>query len=92
MTEATSVRIGYSYNENPIPQSLTLFNTQLPGFFQHVLGVGATQRLTEVMSASVAYVHTFENSISGSIAQIAGTNVENDLRMDSVIFSVDVKF
>jgi long-chain fatty acid transport protein len=92
VTPALSVRIGYTFSENPVNETLTLFNTQLPGFWQHMLGFGATMALSEKVSASIAYVHTFENTISGSIIQIPGTRVSSDLAVDALAFSINVNY
>ena len=91
-TERVRARMGYTFNENPIPDVATLFNTQVPGITQHALSVGATVGLTEHISANLAYVHTFENSISGPIAQVPGEAVTLDSESDSFILSMNVKF
>ena len=87
-----SVRAGYSYNQNPIEEEATLFNVQLPGFFQHMVSLGASMAITETLEMSIAYVHTFENSISGSIVQLPGTQVRSDLEMHSLLFSMSANF
>ena len=93
ITPSTSVRIGYSFNENPIPSTKTLFNIQVPGIAQHVFSVGGTCALTKHMDMSVAYVHTFKNSIAQSaVNEVAGPAVGFDLESDSLAFALTVKF
>ena len=92
INDCFSVRAGYSFNENPIPQPATLFNTQLPGFFQHILGVGATMAVNQNLSLSLTYVVTFKNNINGTILQIPGTSVKSDIEMHSLAFSANVNF
>ncbi len=92
VSQTMTARIGYSYGENPVPDVATLFNTQIPGIIKHTIGVGATQRLTKNISASLAYVHGFRSEISGPILQIPGTNVALDSEYDSILFSVHVNF
>lgn len=92
VSEVFSVRAGYTFSENPIDNTLTLFNTQLPGFWQHQLGFGATAAISDNVEMSLAYVHTFENDISGSILQIPGTTIRSDLEVHSLVFSANVKY
>jgi long-chain fatty acid transport protein len=92
MSERTSVRIGYLYNENPVPSPRTLFNTQLPVLIQHTLSAGFSLKLTDNITASLAYVHGFRNAINGPIIQVTGSNVTLDTAYDSFLFGVRVEF
>jgi long-chain fatty acid transport protein len=92
MSERTSVRIGYLYNENPIPAPRTLFNSQLPVIVQHTLSAGFSARMTDNITLSLAYVHGFKNAITGPIIQVAGSNVTLDSEYDSVVFGLRIQF
>jgi long-chain fatty acid transport protein len=91
-TDALTLRAGYLFNTNPIPSERTLLNLQLPAITQHMLAVGATYRVTEDIAFSLAYTHSFRNAISGSIAQLPGSVVREDVQVDSVIAGLTVQF
>lgn len=92
ISQMLTVRVGYTFSENPVNEALTLFNTQLPGFWQHQLGIGTSLALTDSLEMSLSYVHTFENHINGSIIQIPGTRIRSDLEVHSLVFSANVRF
>jgi long-chain fatty acid transport protein len=92
LTEKFTVRAGYLYNVNPIRSTFTLFNIQAPGFLQHMLGLGATYKLTEDISLSVAWTHQFRNAIVGDVIQIPGENIKLDGQSDSIVVGLNVQF
>ncbi|WP_310821154.1 OmpP1/FadL family transporter [Stratiformator vulcanicus] len=92
LNQMVTVRIGYTVNENPVPAAGTLFNTQLPGMIQHTFSTGATVKLNESVSMSLAYVHGFEGSSQGPILQIPGATVAIDTEYDSLVAGVNVAF
>ena len=59
MTDALSVRVGYSWNENPIPNSQATTNAASPLIIQHMLSAGASYQVTDAFFLSVAYMHAF---------------------------------
>ena len=67
ITDRCKVRMGYLFNENPIPQTLTLLNTMLPAINQHQFSLGFSMRMTRAITTDFAWVHGFENSIRGPI-------------------------
>ena len=66
------VRAGYTFNENPIPESLAFFNIGAPLYYQHEFHVGASYRLTKLLWLNVAYTYYMENEISGPVVTPAG--------------------
>jgi long-chain fatty acid transport protein len=96
MTDALSLRLGYSWNQNPIPDSQSFINTVAPVTIEHMLYAGASWKVNEDFILSVAYVHAFENSITGPLVSTAGpvaeTSVRNATSGDSVLLSLTVKF
>jgi long-chain fatty acid transport protein len=96
VTDATSVRLGYSWSENPIPDGQTSANVASPLSIQHILSAGLSYQLTEACALSVAYMHGFENSTTGPIVlpvgAIPGTSITNTSSVDSVMFGATVKF
>ncbi|MCI0639606.1 MAG: outer membrane protein transport protein [Gemmataceae bacterium] len=92
LTRCLTLRAGYIFNENPIPNTATLLNSQLPGFIQHTASVGAMMQLNESMALSVGYVHAFKNEISGSIVERLGTSTSMDMAVQSLVFGLHVRF
>jgi len=96
MTDALSVRLGYSWNENPIPSSQTAANVASPLFMQHTLSAGASYQITDVFSVSLAYAHIFENSSTGPIVRpagaVPGTSITSTVAADMVLIGATVKF
>jgi long-chain fatty acid transport protein len=92
LNERASVQLGYLYNENPVPESLALFNTQLPLLTEHTVSAGLYYQLNDSLGLSLAYVHGFKNSITGQIFPLAGTTTTLDSEYDSLAFGVHVKF
>lgn len=96
ITDATSLRLGYSWNENPIPASQTAANIASPLLVQHILSAGLSYQLTNALSVSVAYTHGFENSTTGPIVlpagAVPGTSITSTSSVDSFIIGATVKF
>lgn len=92
LNQRTTVRLGYTVNENPVPEVGTLFNTQLPGIVQHTLGAGATIEVSATLTVSLAYVHGFESSVAGPVREVPGAAVEIDSEYDSFLVGANVKF
>jgi long-chain fatty acid transport protein len=88
------LRAGYLFSENPVPEVLTLFNTQLPGINQHQLSMGVAVQLSKAISMDFAWVHGFKNSIRGPVApeQLPGATVQLDQSFDALVFGTAVKF
>jgi long-chain fatty acid transport protein len=91
-TDTLTLRAGYLYNQNPIPAPTTLFNVQLPGIITNTLSLGATLRLTENISCSLAWLHGFRNALEGPILQIPGASVKFDTQVDSIQVGLNVQF
>ncbi len=96
LTEWLSLRSGYLYNQNPVPDELTSFNLASPVIYEHGLYLGASYQVTQAWKVSAAYVHAFENSIEGPIVTplgpIPGSSVKSTLSTDSVVMGVSVLF
>jgi long-chain fatty acid transport protein len=97
MTDAASVRVGYSYNTNPISDSQSFFNVGSPLIIQHGANVGASYNLTSSFKVSIAYSHFFENSVSGPIyapgfGAVPGTNIRSTASADSVLIGASFNY
>lgn len=61
-----TLRAGYNYSENPIDSANVTFNIIAPGVVQHHLTLGFTYNMPDKSSITVAYMHAFENDVTGS--------------------------
>ena len=96
MTDALSLRAGYSYNDNPIADSQSSFNVASPVILQHTLYVGASYRVGDSLTLSLAYAHAFENSIEGPLVTpfgaVPGSSVRNTTSADTLVLGATVRF
>jgi long-chain fatty acid transport protein len=96
LTDSLSLRLGYSYNTNPIENEQAFFNVASATIVEHSLAVGASYQLTQCLSLSLAYVHDFENSVSGPIVTPRGviplSSVKSEISADAVLLGAGVKF
>jgi long-chain fatty acid transport protein len=94
MNPTLTLRAGYNHGKAPIPSSETLFNVLAPATVEDHLTLGATWDLGNDMEVTAAYMHAFENTISGdgSIPMAFGGG-EADIRMyqDSLGIAVSWK-
>ncbi len=92
LTDRLILRAGYLYNTNPIPDTATLFNIQLPGIITNTLSLGATFKLTDDISFSGAWVHGFRNEIEGGVTQLPGASAKVDSQIDSIIAGLNISY
>ena len=96
MTEKLSVRLGYTYNTNPIPSENVTFNVASPLTYQHQVGTGASYQLTDACTLSVAYYHIFYSAVNGPYltpsGAIPGANISTGTDVDSIIAGIRVAF
>jgi len=90
LTDGLDVRLGYVFNENPIPDSQAMLAVGAPLFYQHQLSGGATVRLSDSVSASVAYAYAFEASMSGPLVTPAGAVPGSQLKTTESVHLVSV--
>jgi long-chain fatty acid transport protein len=97
LTDTISLRAGYTFAMNPVGNEVTTFNLASTTIVQHSLSLGASYDVTSTFKLSIAYVHYFQNSISGPIIQpfagpIPGSSVRAAATADSVILGASVAF
>ena len=96
LTPDVSLRLGYSWNENPIPDGQSFVNTPAPTITEHMLTAGVSWKVTDDFTLSVAYMHAFENAIGGSLVTpagpVPGTFVRNSASGDVVVVGASLKF
>jgi long-chain fatty acid transport protein len=101
-TDSLSVRFGYSYNQNPVPDTqgtlspLATINAAAPVILEHAVYVGATWRVSDNLLVSAAYAHAFENSISGifrgPVVIVPGSTVRSEASADTFLVGATVQW
>jgi long-chain fatty acid transport protein len=91
-TEKLTLRAGYLFNTLAVPSDKTLLNVQLPSITQHMLAFGTSYRVTDDLMFSLAYTHSFRNSIGGTISQVPGSAIREDAQVDSIIAGLTIRF
>jgi len=86
VTKSLTLRAGYNYSTQPIPDNQTTFNVLAPAVIQHHLTSGITWRFAHNWEASAFYTHAFEQQVNGAPANVAPF----DLRMSQNTFGVSV--
>jgi long-chain fatty acid transport protein len=92
LTDRIALMAGYIYNQNPVPDVGTFFNIQAPGITKHSVSVGTSMDITDSITASLAYVHAFHNTVSGSPAEAAGADVTIGTEADSIVIGLYTRF
>lgn len=64
-SDRMSLRAGYNYSDNPIPEENSFFNVAAPAVINHHLTLGFGLELVEGVDLSAAYYRAFENEVSG---------------------------
>ena len=96
-TDRLALRMGYVWNQNPIPNQNSIYNVVSPNILMNTISAGFTYRITSAWDASFAYLHAFENSGSGPIVlpgvgAIPGSSVTNTVSADAFIGGLTVRF
>jgi long-chain fatty acid transport protein len=92
VNERAAISLGYVYNDNPVPNIGTLFNTQSPLITQHTIAVGTTVHLTDAISSSLGYAYGFQNSIAGPIREATGIGVRLETDVHMLTFTMQFRF
>jgi long-chain fatty acid transport protein len=96
LSDRCSLRLGYTYNSEPIPDANTSFNLPDPTITQHRVSCGTSWKVTDALSISLSYVHVFEHSISGPLivpaGPVPGTSLTSKVSADAVAFGATVQF
>jgi long-chain fatty acid transport protein len=80
-----TVRAGWNYAEQPIPQEQTFFNVLAPGVVEHHLTLGASWNLDKSQELTFAYMHAFEKEVDGEFTPGFGTA---DIKMSQDSFGI----
>jgi long-chain fatty acid transport protein len=96
-TDRLSLRTGYQYNTNPIGSEEAFFNVASPLIIQHVASIGFSYHLTPDVIFSAAYLHGFENEVSGPIhapglGAIPGTSATSTVSADGLGAGLTIRY
>jgi long-chain fatty acid transport protein len=61
-----TLRVGYNYSTQPIPDNQTYFNILAPAVVQHHVTAGATWRFNKNWEVTAFYAHAFEQQVNGN--------------------------
>jgi long-chain fatty acid transport protein len=85
-TDQVAIRGGYNWTQNPIPDSLAMFNVPAPAIVQSHVTLGLGVRPSRHFEISAAYYHAFAHSgtgplfgPSGPVGTVTNTLSENSL-------------
>jgi long-chain fatty acid transport protein len=81
LTDAASLRLGYTFNQNPIANEVTSFNVASPTILEHTLYAGASYHVSETFKLSLGYVHGFKNSVAGPLVTPLGAVPGSSVRI-----------
>lgn len=86
--ERLTLRGGYNYSGNPIPDEQSMFNIPAPAVVQHHITGGIGLNITPGVELNVSAYKALENSIEGAMYRpmaIPGTSVTNSLSETSLL-------
>ena len=87
--DVVTLRGGYNYSQNPIPDGQSMFNIPAPAVIEHHATFGLGLQVTKELQLNLGYYRAFENSITGPIVRpngaLPGTSVTNSMFEDSVL-------
>jgi long-chain fatty acid transport protein len=96
LTDALAVRLGYTFNQNPIDSLHVSANVASPTILQHTISVGASYRVTGWASLDLAYAHAFQNSLTGPLVgpfgAVPGTSITSVVSGDTFLVGATLHF
>jgi long-chain fatty acid transport protein len=81
--KSLTLRLGYNYTTQPIPDNQTYLNILAPGVVQHHVTAGVTWRFLDDFELSAFYAHAFEQQVNGS-GNFADGNANLKMSQNSV--------
>ena len=90
INERLTARMGYVYNDNPIPDAFAYRNLASPICHKNMLYIGGSIKLTSQIEATLCYGHTFRNSLHGETP--VGMPISVSTAADMLAMSMRVLF
>ena len=88
-----TLRGGYNYSQNPIPDEQAMFNIPAPAVVQHHITGGIGFMITSTVDFNVSAYKALENSIEGAMYRpgpVPGTSVKSSLSMTSFLMGFTI--
>jgi long-subunit fatty acid transport protein len=85
-------RMGYAWNENPIPGRSAALCISAPMITQHVFSCGLRYAIAKDMELAAAYTHAFEAEHTGTILGQPGTSISNILSANTLYANIVKKW
>ncbi|WP_197443089.1 OmpP1/FadL family transporter [Lignipirellula cremea] len=104
LTDTLTGRVGYVYNQNPIPDALTQLNVPAPLHYEHTLSCGFSYQPVPVVSFNVSYAYSLPSDITGPITfppnaptgspafPVPGSSVTSSLTAHALAFGITVAY
>lgn len=87
-----TLRAGYAYAKQPIPESEVLFNILAPGVIEQHATVGASAKISEKSKFNFAVVRAFSHSVTGPNPLEVPGQQTIQLKMDQWLFDLGLSF
>lgn len=87
-----TLRAGYAYAKQPIPESEVLFNILAPGVIEQHVTLGASAKVGEKTKVNFAVVRALSKSVSGPNPLEAPGQQRIELKMDQWLFDLGLSF
>jgi long-chain fatty acid transport protein len=87
-----TLRAGYAYAKQPIPESEVLFNILAPGVIEQHLTVGGSAKVGEKTKINLAIVRAFSHSVTGPNPLEVPGRQTIELKMDQWVFDLGLSF
>ncbi|MDR0390490.1 MAG: outer membrane protein transport protein [Planctomycetaceae bacterium] len=97
VSDKLTLRLGYCWNENPIPNRSSMLNVAAPLTVQHTINIGATYAIVRNLEFSIAYSHGFKGKVTGNFSSTIGTNtyygaVTNETSANEIMLGITKKW
>ena len=87
-----TVRAGYAWTKQPIPESEVLFNILAPGVIEQHLSAGVSKGLAKGKKVHLSVVRAFSKSVTGPNALEVPGKQTIELKMDQWLFDLGLSF
>ncbi|MFH2047822.1 MAG: outer membrane protein transport protein [bacterium] len=86
------IRLGYSYGEQPIPDTEVMFNILAPGVIEHHITFGFSRKLCAKKEISFSVMHALTSNVTGANPMEVPDQQTIDLEMNQWEFSIGLSF
>lgn len=91
--ETWTLRAGYSFNNQPIPESEVLFNIVAPAVNENHIAIGCTKKLNDKGTAlNLSFTHALNNSVSEPNPMEMPGQQTIELQMNQYEFEIGITF